>query len=100
MSARTPGQREEIAKESCSVPDFVADLAEEVGVTGWQGVLFTVFASSLIGTLVGLPWAYLNKGPEGTLKAAIPFGPFLALGALIYVLWGAYLIDWYFGFLG
>jgi leader peptidase (prepilin peptidase)/N-methyltransferase len=72
-----------------------------IGVfTGWQGVLFTVFASSLIGTLVGLPWAYLNKGPEGTLKAAIPFGPFLALGALIYVLWGAYLIDWYFGFLG
>lgn len=72
-----------------------------IGVfTGWQGVLFTVFASSLIGTMVGIPWAYMKKGSEGTLKAAIPFGPFLALGAFIYVLWGQYIIDWYFGFLG
>ncbi|MCU0575281.1 MAG: prepilin peptidase [Desulfobacterota bacterium] len=72
-----------------------------IGVfTGWQGVLFTVFASSLIGTLIGLPWVLLKKGPEGTLKAAIPFGPFLALGALIYVFWGQLLIGWYFGFLG
>ncbi|MGO9146609.1 MAG: prepilin peptidase [Desulfomonilia bacterium] len=69
-----------------------------IGVfTGWQGVLFTVFASSLMGTVVGIPWGLLKKG---TLKAAIPFGPFLALGALIYVFWGQYLIDWYFGYLG
>ncbi|MGD0819286.1 MAG: prepilin peptidase [Desulfomonilia bacterium] len=69
-----------------------------IGVfTGWQGVLFTVFASSLMGTMVGIPWGLLKKG---TLKAAIPFGPFLALGALIYVFWGQYLIDWYFGYLG
>ncbi len=68
-----------------------------IGVfTGWQGVLFTVFASSLMGTVVGIPWGLLKKG---TLKAAIPFGPFLALGALIYVFWGHYLIDWYFGYL-
>lgn len=72
-----------------------------IGVfTGWQGVLFTTFASSLIGTLVGIPWAYLKKGSEGTLKAAIPFGPFLALGGLIYVFWGQSLVDWYFGLLG
>jgi leader peptidase (prepilin peptidase)/N-methyltransferase len=69
-----------------------------IGVfTGWQGVLFTVFASSLMGTIVGIPWGLLKKG---TLKAAIPFGPFLALGALIYVFWGQQIIDWYFGFLG
>ncbi|HQI82004.1 MAG TPA: hypothetical protein PLR71_10670 [Deltaproteobacteria bacterium] len=37
---------------------------------------------------------------EGTMKAAIPFGPFLALGAMIYVLWGQNIIDWYFGLLG
>jgi len=69
-----------------------------IGVfTGWQGVLFTLFASSLMGTMVGIPWGLIKKG---TLKAAIPFGPFLALGALIYVFWGQYLIDWYFGYLG
>jgi len=69
-----------------------------IGVfTGWQGVLFTVFASSLMGTIVGIPYGLIKKG---TLKAAIPFGPFLALGALIYVFWGQQIIDWYFGFLG
>jgi len=69
-----------------------------IGVfTGWQGVLFTVFAASLMGSMVGIPWGLIKKG---TLKAAIPFGPFLALGALIYVFWGQYLIDWYFGYLG
>jgi leader peptidase (prepilin peptidase)/N-methyltransferase len=69
-----------------------------IGVfTGWHGVLFTVFASSLMGTIVGIPYGLIKKG---TLKAAIPFGPFLALGALIYVFWGQQIIDWYFGFLG
>jgi leader peptidase (prepilin peptidase)/N-methyltransferase len=69
-----------------------------IGVfTGWQGVLFTVFAGSLMGTLVGIPWGLAKKG---TLKAAIPFGPFLALGALIHVFWGQQIIYWYFGFLG
>jgi leader peptidase (prepilin peptidase)/N-methyltransferase len=68
-----------------------------IGVfTGWQGVLFTIFMGSLIGTLFGLPWAFMQKK---TMKAAIPFGPFLALGSLIFVLWGTQLIDWYFGFL-
>lgn len=66
-----------------------------IGVfTGWQGVLFTVFMSSFIGTLIGIPWVYIQKG---TLKSAIPFGPFLCLGALIYVLWGEQIIGWYFG---
>ncbi len=69
-----------------------------IGVfTGWEGVLFTIFMGSLIGTMFGIPWAFLRKKD---LKAAIPFGPFLALGALIYVLWGTQTIDWYFGLLG
>lgn len=69
-----------------------------IGVfTGWQGVLFTIFAGSLAGTLFGLPWAFVQKK---TMKAAIPFGPFLALGALIFVFFGSQIIDWYFGFLG
>ncbi len=68
-----------------------------IGVfTGWQGVLFTIFMGSLIGTAFGLPWAFLQKK---TMQAAIPFGPFLALGGLLYVLWGPQIIGWYFGFL-
>jgi len=69
-----------------------------IGVfTGWQGVLFTIFMGSLLGTLVGIPWALAHRK---NMQAAIPFGPFLALGALIYVLWGDLFISWYFGILG
>jgi leader peptidase (prepilin peptidase)/N-methyltransferase len=63
---------------------------------GWQGVLFTIFAASLIGSVIGVTWVYINRKD---MKAAIPFGPFLSIGALIYILWGPPLINWYFGFL-
>lgn len=59
---------------------------------GWQGVLFTIFVSSVIGTVVGVAWI-LIQGKN--MKAAIPFGPFLSLGAIIYLFWGPIMIDWY-----
>jgi len=59
-------------------------------------VLFTIFMGSLLGTMAGIPWVLLKKK---NMQAAIPFGPFLALGALIYVLWGDLFINWYFGIL-
>jgi leader peptidase (prepilin peptidase)/N-methyltransferase len=65
-----------------------------IGVfTGWQGVAFTIFTASLIGSVVGLTWIAV-QGKD--MKAAIPFGPFLSLGALIYLFWGPPLIAWYF----
>lgn len=68
-----------------------------IGVfTGWQGVLFTIFTGSLAGSLVGIPWALLQRK---NMQTAIPFGPFLALGAFIYVLFGEPIIAWYFGIL-
>ena len=69
-----------------------------IGVfTGWQGVLFTIFAASLVGSVVGLSWIAV-KGKD--MKAALPFGPFLALGAYVYLLFGEDLIGWYFNWLG
>ncbi len=59
---------------------------------GWQAVLPVIFFSSLIGSLVGVP-IMLAKKADGRL--AIPFGPFLALGAVIYLLWGRQLVLWY-----
>ena len=68
-----------------------------IGVfTGWQGVLFILFSASLIGSVIGITWAYINRKD---MKAAIPFGPFLSIGTLIYLLWGPPMIDWYFGFM-
>lgn len=52
---------------------------------GWAGVLFTVFVSSLVGSFVGIAFV-LCKQKE--MQSKIPYGPYLALGGLIWVLWG------------
>lgn len=61
--------------------------------TGWQGVLFTIYTASAVGTVVGLGVMVLKKK---NLKLAIPFGPFLSLGAIAYVFFGTAIIRWYF----
>jgi leader peptidase (prepilin peptidase)/N-methyltransferase len=65
-------------------------------MVGWQGILFTLFAASAIGTLVGLI-AMVRSGKG--LKLAIPFGPFLAMGAVSYLFLGEGLTAWYFNLL-
>ncbi|MCB0342837.1 MAG: prepilin peptidase [Pseudobdellovibrionaceae bacterium] len=60
---------------------------------GWKSIPFVILASSLVGSVVGI--LIMIRSREG-MKAAIPFGPYLALGALIYMIGGSQLIDWYF----
>mgnify|MGYP001546736653 CR=1 FL=1 len=62
---------------------------------GWQGILFTIFMSSITGTLIGL---LLALPASRSLKSRLPFGPFLAAGAIAYVFFGPQLIHWYLGF--
>lgn len=62
---------------------------------GWKAILPIIFVSSLIGSLIGVPLMLVKKADS---KLAIPFGPFLALGALIYLFWGPQLIAWYLSF--
>lgn len=64
---------------------------------GWKGVLFTILCSSFIGSVVGVILMLISS--EADSKYAVPFGPFLSLGAVIYVVWGEFLIKWYVGFL-
>jgi leader peptidase (prepilin peptidase) / N-methyltransferase len=59
---------------------------------GWRSVLPIIFFSSVLGTLVGVS-AMLIKKADG--KLAIPFGPFLSTGAIIYLLWGPLIVRWY-----
>jgi leader peptidase (prepilin peptidase)/N-methyltransferase len=63
---------------------------------GWKGVLFTIMASSLIGTVVGI--VLMVRAGKG-IKMAMPFGPFLAIGAILYLFFGPQLIDLYFNLL-
>ena len=60
---------------------------------GWQGVLFTIFVSSALGTVVGLG---VMAATRGNMKLAVPFGPFLSVGALAYLFYGPQLVHWYF----
>jgi leader peptidase (prepilin peptidase)/N-methyltransferase len=62
-------------------------------IVGWKGVLFTIFIASAAGSLVGLP-VMLAKGKN--MKFAVPFGPFLATGAVTYIFFGQEIIYWYF----
>jgi leader peptidase (prepilin peptidase)/N-methyltransferase len=65
-------------------------------LVGPEGVLFTVLAASIMGTMAGL-LAALRHGKG--LQQAIPFGPFLASGAIVYLFFGTRLILWYRQFL-
>jgi leader peptidase (prepilin peptidase)/N-methyltransferase len=62
--------------------------------SGWPGVVFTILAGSLVGTVVGV--AVMWKTRQG-MTARIPFGPFLALGAVSYLFWGSAFFHWYLG---
>jgi leader peptidase (prepilin peptidase)/N-methyltransferase len=59
---------------------------------GWQAIPFVVLSSSILGSVVGLIAAFRTKGG---LNTAIPFGPYLALGALLYIFGGEGLAQWY-----
>jgi leader peptidase (prepilin peptidase)/N-methyltransferase len=52
---------------------------------GWRAVLFTVMFSSLIGSVVGV--ALIVTGNK-KWQSRIPFGPYLAAAAVVWVLWG------------
>lgn len=60
---------------------------------GWRAVLFTLVMSSFAGSLVGL-YLIFRRGREW--QAKIPYGPYLALAAIVWILggdgwWTAYL---------
>ncbi len=63
---------------------------------GWKAVLPVIFIASLVGSLIGVPLMLLQKGDT---KLAIPFGPFLAFSATVYLFWGEQLIYWYLNLL-
>ncbi len=53
---------------------------------GWKGVLFSLLVGSLTGSVVGIAIVIIEKK---NMKYALPFGPFLSLGALAFLFWGA-----------
>ena len=63
---------------------------------GWKAVLVTLVLSSFAGAIIGLGLMALQRG---TMKFALPFGTFLAIGAIVAMFVGEPLVAWYAGFL-
>jgi leader peptidase (prepilin peptidase)/N-methyltransferase len=62
---------------------------------GWKLVLLTLMLASLSGSIMGVA---LIASRRGDMKYALPFGTFLAIGAVVSAAWGTPIVDWYFGF--
>ncbi len=59
---------------------------------GWPGVAFTIMSASTLGAIIGLFTIGIGKREW---SAKIPFGPYLALGALIWLFSGPEIVKWY-----
>jgi len=59
---------------------------------GWHAVLVTIFLAAVLGASVGLTLILLRRKGR---REPLPFGPFLALGALLAMGWGDTILTWY-----
>jgi leader peptidase (prepilin peptidase)/N-methyltransferase len=62
---------------------------------GWKLVLLTLVLSSFLGSIVGV---FVLVSRKESLKYAMPFGTFLAIGALVASVVGDAILNWYIGF--
>ena len=76
-------------KEGMGYGDFKL-LAALGAWCGIRGVLPIVMIAALLGAVIGSAWLLLRGRDRAT---PIPFGPFLALGGWVQLLWGPWLIQ-------
>jgi len=63
---------------------------------GWPSVIFTLLISSFLGAIVGVSMIAAGKKE---MQSRIPFGPYIAGAALIWMLWGPSLMQAYLNWL-
>lgn len=66
-------------------------------IFGWPDILMVIFSAFIIGAVVSIVFLV---GKKKKMKDAIPFGPFLAIGATITFFFGYQIIDGYFRLFG
>jgi len=70
-------------------------LAALIGLaTGFPLVFFSIIMGAILGGIVAVALVIAKKR---TRRETIPFGPFLALAAMITLLWGSNILSWYLG---
>jgi leader peptidase (prepilin peptidase)/N-methyltransferase len=60
--------------------------------TGWQLALLTIFAGSLMGTIVGV---FLMISRKMNMQGKLPFGVFLGAGSALSLFYGQAFLHWY-----
>ncbi len=69
-------------------------LAAALGLLlGYPDIIFALASAFFLGALYGI-FTMLTR--KKTIKEAVPFGPFIVLGAVVLVLWGERFLAWYF----
>ena len=63
---------------------------------GWPKILVAVMFAVFLGSLWGVLLMFLKKF---TLKSAMPFGPFIILGAFLSLYFGDIIYEWYINWL-
>lgn len=63
---------------------------------GWPAVVFTLMTSSFLGAIFGVSMIVAGKKE---MQSRIPFGPYIAVAALIWMLWGPTLLSAYLNWL-
>ncbi len=61
---------------------------------GWKAVLFTIFAGAVIGSAISLTLVALKRREWA---GRVPFGPYLAAGAVLWLFFGQKILSWYLG---
>lgn len=64
-------------------------------VLGLKAVPFIIIISAVVGTIFGL---VIGLRKDSGLKTAIPYGPYLAFAAMVYIFWGQTLARTYWDF--
>jgi leader peptidase (prepilin peptidase)/N-methyltransferase len=59
---------------------------------GFPSIFLAVFMGSFVGAFIGI---FLLFAGRKRFRQQIPFGPYLALGAIFSLLWGTRIFDWY-----
>lgn len=77
----------------------MGDVKLLAGIGGWlgyQSILTTVFWASMLGSVVGIGVIIVSKKMD--FKVRLPFGPFLSIAAISYLLFGQFLAEYLISF--
>ncbi len=59
---------------------------------GWKAVLLSVFVASILGAILGLTQKLVLRD---SWSQPLPFGPYLAVGAFVWMFYGETILAWY-----